>query len=155
MTAISDSARLEKERRNKVVEQNRQYLQRLINAIFYLCKQELPLRGHDEKDTSLNKGNYRELLNCFADIDSVFASRLNAREGSSKFSGLSSTIQNNIIQAIDVVIGNEIKNEVENALFISIQVDETTDCAMQSQFSIILRYVNKCHTCKRFLVFFK
>ena len=120
----------------------------------YLCKQELPLRGHDEGCKSLNRGNYRELLHCFAEMDSVFASRLLTKEGSKQFSGVSSTIQNDIIQAIDKVIANEIKIQVENTSFISVQADETTDCAMHAQLSIIIRYVNEGKICERFLGFY-
>ena len=108
VTAISESAKLERKRHNKLVEENRQYLKHLINAILYLCKQELPLRGHDEGEDSLNKGNYRELLQCFSKIDSVFASKLSAKEGSRQFSGISTTIQNEIISAIDNVIADVI-----------------------------------------------
>ena len=77
------------------------------------------MRGHDESKDSLNKGNYRELLNCFADIDSVFASRLATKEGSKHFSGVSSAIQNDLISAINTTIGNVIESEVASASFIS------------------------------------
>ena len=53
------------------------------------------------------------------------------------------------------MIGNEIKNEVDCAPYILIQADETTDCAMRTQLSRILRYVNKSHICERFLGFFE
>jgi hypothetical protein len=37
------------------------------NAVLFLGKQEMPFRGHNESSDSLNKGNYRELLECFAE----------------------------------------------------------------------------------------
>ena len=114
-------------------------------------KQELPLRGHNEGADSLNRGNYRELLHCFAEIASVFASRLHNKEGSKQFSGVSSSIQNDLIQAIGKVISDEIRNEVNEAPFISVQADETTDCATHAQLSIIIRYVYKTKTFERFL----
>ena len=153
VTAISESAKLEREMHNKLVEENRQYLKHLINAILYLCKQELPLCGHDEVEDSLNKGNYRELLQCFSKIDSVFASKLSAKEGSKQFSGVSRTIQNEIISAIYNVIADVIYAEIQSAPFISVQADETTDCAMHAQLSIIVRYGNGCKIIERFLGF--
>ena len=39
----------------------------------------MPFRSHDESSDSLNKGNYRELLECFAELDSVFERRLHGR----------------------------------------------------------------------------
>ena len=154
VTAISESAKLEKERHNTLVEENRKYLKYIVNAILYLCKQELPLRGHDEKIDSLNRGNYRELLHCFSKIDSVFASRLFEKEGSRHFSGVSNTIQKELISAIDSVIADVIHTEIESAPFISVQADETTDCAMHAQLSIIIRYVTGCKINERFLGFY-
>ena len=128
-TAISEAAKLSKQLHNKEVDENRKYLNHLIDAVLYLGKQGLALRGHDESAESLNKGNYRELLGCFAKIDSVFAARLALKEGSKHFSGVSSTIQNDIIQAIATVVSDEIKYKAAKAPFISVQADETTDCA--------------------------
>ena len=128
-TAVSEAAKLAKQRHNKEVYENRVYLNHLIDAILYLGKQGLPLRGHDESLESLNKGNYRELLGCFAKIDSVFAARLALKEGSKHFTGVSSTIQNDIIHAISKVITEEIKDQVGQTPFISVQADKITDCA--------------------------
>ena len=44
-----------------------------VGLVFcFKCKQELAFRGHDESEDSLSKGNYRQLLECFAKFDSVF-----------------------------------------------------------------------------------
>ncbi|XP_076057610.1 zinc finger MYM-type protein 1-like [Oratosquilla oratoria] len=155
VTVISESAKLEKQLHNKAVEENRQYIKHLTNAVLYLCKQELLLRGHDEGSDNLNRGNYRELLQCFAEIDSVFASRLSTKEGTKQFSGVSSAIQNDLIQAIGNVISDEIRSEVDKAPFMSVQADETTDCAMHAQLSIIIRYVYEDKICERFLGFYE
>ena len=50
-----------------------------INAVLYLARQEMAFRGHDESSTSLNQGNYRELLKSFGKLDSVFDRRLHGR----------------------------------------------------------------------------
>ena len=47
---------------------NRDILKLLTDAVLYLAKQELPFRGHDESMNSLNRGNYRELPECFGEI---------------------------------------------------------------------------------------
>ncbi|OAF64009.1 hypothetical protein A3Q56_08252, partial [Intoshia linei] len=52
------------------------------------------------------------------------------------------------------VIYNEIYNEVEFCFFISVQADETTDCAMYAQLSIIIRCVCKSKIIERFIGFF-
>ncbi len=102
----------------KLVEENRQYLRHLTNAVLYLSKQELPLSGHEEGSNSLNKGNYWELSSYFEEVESVCATRFSAKECSKQFSGVSSAMQNDLIFAIDKVIENEIPKEIENARFI-------------------------------------
>lgn len=110
-----------------------------------MSKQELAFRGHDESRDSLNKGNYRELLKCFAKFDSVFERRLHGRlaysEGGAagSFTGVSSDIQNDLICCIDSIIEDQIVQEIKNCTFISIQIDEATDVSTKEQLSVIIR----------------
>ena len=67
------------ERYNEEVRQNREMLKNIVNAVLYLARQEMAFRGHDESSTSLNQGNYRELLKSFGKLDSVFDRRLHGR----------------------------------------------------------------------------
>ena len=131
----------------------------LIEAVLLLGKQELSFRGHDEKDDSLNKGNYRELLECFTKFDSVFERRLHGRlagqEGGNAgaFTGVSSEIQNDLIDCIDSVIQDVIDQEVKECTFLSTQVDETTDVSAKEQLSVIIRLDRKGEIVERFLRF--
>ena len=50
---------------NEEVSQNREMLKTITEAVLYLSRQELEFRWHDESNESLNRGNYRELLECF------------------------------------------------------------------------------------------
>jgi len=113
---FSRSRRKEIERFNEEVRQNRVTLNNLSEAVLYLSKQELSFRGHDESSVSLNKGkNYRELLELIAKFDPQFERRLHGRledsqrgaEGGGTFTGVSSDIQNDIIESIDLVIQDE------------------------------------------------
>ena len=98
------------QRHNEQVSQNREMLKTISEAILFLSKQELAFRGNDESNDSLDKGNYRELLECFATFDSVFERRLHReltegeRVNSFVFTGVSSEIQNDLIECIDSVI---------------------------------------------------
>ena len=68
--------------------------------MLYLNKQELSFRRHEGLSASLNKGNYRELLELIAKIDPQFERRLHGRledsqrgaEGVWAFTGVSSDI---------------------------------------------------------------
>ena len=53
--------------------------------------------------------------------------------------GVSSEIQNHLIECIDSVIQDQIDKEIENCRFLSIQVDETTDVSTKEQLSVIIR----------------
>ena len=65
----SRARREEVQRHNEQVRQNRETLKTISETVLFLSKQELAFRGHDESNDSLNKGNYRELHECFAKYD--------------------------------------------------------------------------------------
>jgi hypothetical protein len=84
---ISQARRDEIQRHNEEVRQNREMLKNLTQAAIYLSRQELAFRGHDESIDSLNRGNYRELLERFARMDSVFERQLHGRLAESSLRG--------------------------------------------------------------------
>jgi hypothetical protein len=43
------------------MKENLDILKRLVDMTLYLSTQELAFRGHDETETSLNQGNFKEL----------------------------------------------------------------------------------------------
>ena len=110
-------------------------LKNIVNAVLYLGRQEMAFRGHDESSTSLNQGNYRELYKSFGEIDSVFDRRLHGRlqeaercESGGVFTGVSSDVQNDIIECIDSVIEDQINKEVSECQFFSTQVIKPWTC---------------------------
>ena len=104
---LSRARRNEIERHNDEVRQNRGMLRTLSEVVLYLSKQELPFRGHDESSGSLNRGNYREPLECFSKFDTVFERRLYSKVAESKrgdvgvFTGVSSDTQNDLNECLD------------------------------------------------------
>ena len=66
---FSRARREEVQRNNEQVRQNTETLKTISEAILFLSKQELAFRCHDESRDGLNKGNYWELLECFAKYD--------------------------------------------------------------------------------------
>ncbi len=152
---FSQARREEIKRHNEEVTQNREMLQTIINAVLYLGKQEMPFRGHESSD-SLNKGNYRELLECFAELDSVFERRLHGRlaepegGGDSRFTSVSSHTQNDLIRCLDAVVEDQILQELNDCTFVSVQVDETTDVSTKEQLSVIVRLDSGSNIVERF-----
>ncbi|OAF71684.1 hypothetical protein A3Q56_00520 [Intoshia linei] len=45
--AMSETTKIKKEEHNLYIKNNIKYLKHLTNAVLYLCKQKMPLRGHD------------------------------------------------------------------------------------------------------------
>ena len=156
---LSRARRDEIERHNDEVRQNRGMLRTLSEAVLYLSKQELLFRGHDESSSSLNRGNYRELLECFSKFDTIFERRLHGKIAESErgnigvFTGVSSDTQNDLIECIDSVIQDHIDEEVQKCNFLSVQVGETTDVSTKEQLSVIIR-LDKNDDVERFLKFY-
>ena len=121
---LNEQQRLNVSLHNSKVRENREILKVLINGTCYLAQQELAFCANDESATSFNRGNYVELIYAFAENDERISRHL---ETSTVFSGLSNRIQNDIIEAVAEVIRTDIRNNINKASFIAVEVDETTD----------------------------
>ena len=133
---------------NEKVKKNRELLKRLINAVVFLGKQELSFRGHDESKTSLNRGNYVELLSYSAEHDPDLHYHLTTNK---VFIGTSSQIQNDLISAVADVLNDAIKEEINKTPFVSLMMDETSDVSNAAQLSLVLRYVTDSGIKERFI----
>ncbi|KAJ3583553.1 hypothetical protein NHX12_016917 [Muraenolepis orangiensis] len=137
---------------NKQVQKNRDILRKLIIAALYLARQEQAFRGHNEAAGSSNRGNFVELVHAFAEFDTALAEHMGS---STVFSGMSNTIQNDIIESIARSIQDETDKDIHISPFIAVQVDDTSDISNKCQLTVIIRYVNeKGSVCERFLGFF-
>ncbi|KAL4085456.1 hypothetical protein QTP88_027314 [Uroleucon formosanum] len=150
---VNEHGNLFKKNYNENMRLNRLFIEHLIDLVLFLGKQELAFRGHDESSDSLNKGNFRELfemhiIRCSQEIQNHYNSIKNI------FSGMSKSIQNDLISCISEFLINQIKNEIKQCKFYSIQIDNTTDISQKTQCSIIIRYVtDKSELIERFLGF--
>jgi hypothetical protein len=97
---------------------NRKKLTTIINAIYFLAKQGLALRGHDETDKTKNNGNFLELLNLVALHNSDLIKHLD----SSNFIYNLHRSQDDIISLISQQIKSHIVNSISE--FYSIIIDE-------------------------------
>lgn len=135
---LDEQQRVHVSQHNEMVKKNREIIRRLIDTTCHLAKQELAFRGHDESNLSLNRGNYVETLDLLSSYDPLLKAHL---ETSTVFRGTSNHIQNDLITAINQVVTNEIRHEVDDAVFMAILLDEATDITNLSQMSTVLRYV--------------
>ncbi|KAL4112793.1 hypothetical protein QTP88_016522 [Uroleucon formosanum] len=153
LDVVNEHGNLFKKNYNENVRLNHLFMEHLIDLVLFLGKQELAFRGHDKSSDSLNKGNFRELfemhiIRCSQEIQNHYNSIKNI------FTGMSKSTQNDLISCISEFLINQIKNEIKQCKFYSIQIDDTTDISQKTQCSIIIRYVtDKFELIERFLGF--
>ena len=151
-SAFCEAEVLRRSVHNDQVRRNIEILHRLIQAVCFLVRQELPFRGHDESSTSMNRGNYVELLHLLCNFDAPLGEHLQTNR---VFTGTSSKIQNDLISAIRSTVTDCIKKKVRESKFVSVMADETTDVQNKSQLSIVLRLVTQSGKCvEHFLNFY-
>nr|XP_009802213.1 PREDICTED: zinc finger MYM-type protein 1-like [Nicotiana sylvestris] len=107
----------------------------------FLLRLGLPFRGHDESQSSTNRGIFLELLQWHGDIDPDIGSIIleNAPKNEMMCSPM---IQKDIV---DVCAKEAIKAIIEDldGDFFGILVDESKNILHKEQMTLVLRYVNK------------
>jgi hypothetical protein len=99
-------------------------LGRIINCIKFCGTHELPLRGHDESETSYIREIFLDLVSELKMLDSVLDEHLRSATVSKTHK---KTIQNELLDCMYEVYKQTLIEEIQNSSFISIQADERTD----------------------------
>lgn len=103
------------------------------------------------KKLTNNIGVFLGVIELCKDLDVSLRSHF---ENSKVFKGTSKTIQNDLLDCILLVARNQILLEIENAQFVSIIVDETTDISNMFQLVIVFHYEINGQPVERFWGFF-
>ena len=117
-----------------VKERNRSMLIENMKLLLLLAKQNIALRGHDESKASLNKGNYRELLEYSATTNNDLKRLINDNLY------MSPEIQNEILEILAVQVRDKCLPKAKS--YFSIIVDETMDISRVEQLSFCIRFVD-------------
>lgn len=141
-TQLDEGYRLAVRRHNDEVSKNRHVLNRLIKCVKFCGVFELALRGKDETEGSTNPGIFLGLVNFVAQLDEVFDEHL---KNAKVFKGTSKTVQNELLECMQVIVREHIVEEVKSANYVAIQADETTDVSTQTQLVLVLRYIDSNH----------
>lgn len=121
----------------KQVKENREYIKTIGEVLLLTARQNITQRGHDESEESINKGNFREILDTIAHHDALVKHRLTTIHNA-KYT--SKTIQNEVLDCLAEMVRSEITEEVKNSEFFSVMADETKDVSKKEQISFVLRY---------------
>ncbi|XP_050379757.1 uncharacterized protein LOC126797124 [Argentina anserina] len=123
----------------KDVEDNRLRLKAAIEGVRLLANQGAHFRGHDEFESSLNQGYFKEVQKAFRrmslELDRVV---LNA-PANAKYT--SPKIQKQLLNILGNKVRTKIRVEIGHSPY-CILVDEALDNSGKEQISIILRFVN-------------
>lgn len=147
---LNEQRKEELSRKQLQIQTNRKIICHILDIIKLLAKQNLAFRGHDESESSLNRGNFLEFVHHQAKYNLLLRKHL---EGASRnCTYLSPEIQNDLISCMADVVVKDIVCQVKTAKFFSILLDETTDIGHLEQISFILRYVDhQCNIQERFI----
>ncbi|KAK1356442.1 DUF4371 domain-containing protein [Heracleum sosnowskyi] len=111
-----------------------------ITAIIWLLLQGLPFRGHDEKESSTNKGNFVSLLTLLSEHDPEYAKVvLKMAPGNCQLT--SPIVQKDIINACAKEMTKAILEELNDGFF-AILADESADISDKEQMALCLRNLN-------------
>lgn len=128
-------------RRQQETEENRQYLARLVDVTKTLAKCGLAFRGNDESINSCNRGNFCEVVDLIARWDTTLSRYMANSPRNCTY--LSNRSQNDLIQAMEEIVSENIITQVKSAGIYTVMMDETTDISGKEQASLILRFVDK------------
>ncbi|XP_048530466.1 zinc finger MYM-type protein 1-like [Triticum urartu] len=120
------------------------YIARLtysLKCLRFLLGQGLAFRGHDEREVSLNKGNFLELLHWLAEnFEEVNKVVLKNAPKNNKM--IAHEIQTDLINSCAKETTRLMMEELGDSCF-SILADESSDVYLQEQLALCLRYVDK------------
>ncbi|XP_021757950.1 zinc finger MYM-type protein 1-like [Chenopodium quinoa] len=131
---------VEKQNAEEIVR-NRLRLKTSIDVVKWLTFQACAFRGHDERSSSINQGNFLEMLKLLAsynkEVDSVVLD--NAPKNAKYTSPLS---QKEILHVYASKVKSTIRKEIGDAKFCLI-VDESRDISKREKMALVVRYVDK------------
>ncbi|XP_025684945.1 uncharacterized protein [Arachis hypogaea] len=121
------------------IEKNRIRLGASIDCIRWLTFQGCAYRGHDESQSSSNRGNLLEMLKFLGSYNERV--KKNVLENDPKNAKYTSNdVQKEILHILATKVRNSIREEIGDAKFCII-VDESRDESKKEQMAIVLRFV--------------
>ncbi|CAC5356095.1 unnamed protein product [Mytilus coruscus] len=121
---------------NARIKRNREILSCIIDAILLCGKQNLAIRGHEEKHS-----NFVALLHKRAKNNIVLADHLAFADPQKKYT--SPDIQNDLIELCADQIISTLVQDCNDSRYFGFMSDEATDCSTKEHLSICVRFFDK------------
>ncbi|XP_034093508.1 zinc finger MYM-type protein 1-like [Gymnodraco acuticeps] len=122
----------------KQVTENQKYIKTLADILLLTATQNISQRGHDESETSKNKGNFLEILDVVSKHDPLVKRRLSQGPRNAKYT--SKGTQNEMLECLAEIVREDIIKEVKESEHFFILADETKDMKKIEQLSLVVRY---------------
>lgn len=124
----------------------------MLDITLFLAKQNLPFRSHKEEETSLNKGNFLEMVEMLSKYDPMLKDHLmRLKQSTCKLKASISYLAQNTQNEFINVLANHVKEllvtDIKSAKYFGIIFDSTPDISHTDQMSEVIRYV-KIHNGK-------
>lgn len=130
-----------------LTNKNRAYIKTLAEVCLLLARQGLAFRGHDESETSLNRGNFKEICKLLAKCNVDFAAYFNRQINHTSWQ-----TQNDLIEILAKECQLSILSDIKKSKIFSIMVDEAR-AGRKEQMSLCIRYSSGLEVKERFLKF--
>ena len=109
-----------------------------LDCARYLIAQGEAFRGHDESSTSINKGNFKELLDWYKDKNPEVKEAFEKGQGNALM--ICAGIQKDLAKCCAQEVTAVIKDEIGDRNF-AVLIDEARDSSIKEQMAVIVRFV--------------
>uniref|UniRef100_A0A7N0TFI9 DUF4371 domain-containing protein n=1 Tax=Kalanchoe fedtschenkoi TaxID=63787 RepID=A0A7N0TFI9_KALFE len=128
-------------RSDKAICDYRTRLLASIDCVRFLLCQGLSFRGHDESESSSNKGNFLKLLKFLANHNESIGNVI-LQNSSENLKLIAPNIQKDISNAAAQEVVSTTIKDIDGDYF-AILIDESLDVSIKEQMAVAVRYVNK------------